>query len=194
MTHIPANRSPGRLRRWCVRAAFVVLVSPGLVVSGLAGAAAKPQTSPSGVHGAVNVTVWSIDSDGAYFQSIVSGAIGDFGPAISILPSGKVDPAHSSELELRLQHGTFRLDIHGMASKLRAETAHEPVYRSTCSDYFRVTAPVPVVTGSGTGRYRGLTGTLAMSLVINEVESPSCNGMSRQLIVLSGSGMMSKGG
>jgi hypothetical protein len=102
------------------------------------------------VHGSVNLTIWSVDSDGPDFQVILSGAIGDFGTAVTVLPDGKVDPEHASEMELGLGHGTFRLYIDGIAGKFRAKTAHEPVYAVTCSDYFHVSATVPVVRGSGT--------------------------------------------
>jgi hypothetical protein len=43
-------------------------------------AAAGPEQAASGVHGAVNVTIWSIYSDGPDFQAVPSGAIGDYGP------------------------------------------------------------------------------------------------------------------
>ena len=42
------------------------------------------------------------NTDGAYWRAIVSGVIGDYGPAVSIYPDGQVDPAHNSELDLRL--------------------------------------------------------------------------------------------
>ena len=63
------------------------------------------------LHGKVNVIIWSIDSDGPDFQAILSGAIGDYGPAVTVLPDGKVDPQHTNELELDLRQGTFRLYI-----------------------------------------------------------------------------------
>jgi hypothetical protein len=108
------------------------------------------------VHGVVNVTIWSVDSDAPQFQAVLSGAIGDYGAAVTVLPDGKVDPGHTSEMELELRHGTFRLDIGGFASKLRAQTAHEPVCAGTCSDYFHVTATVPIVAGPGMTRARDL--------------------------------------
>ncbi len=97
------------------------------------------------MHGAVNVTIWSIDSDGPDFQPILSWAIGYYGPAVTVFPDGEVDAQYTSEMALELRHGTFRLYIDGIASKFRAQTAHEPVYAATCSDHFRVTATVPVV-------------------------------------------------
>jgi hypothetical protein len=156
-------------------------------------AAAAPEPAPSGVHGAVNVTIWSIDSDGPQFQAVLSGAIGDYGPAVTVLPDGKVDPEHTSEMALELRHGTFRLYIEPIARKLRAQTAHEPVYAATCSDYFHVTATVPVVTGSGTGAYRGIAGNFFLALTGNEdQETPPCGPpFVRQILVLTGSGTVS---
>ena len=68
--------------------------SRSLVVTGAvsdAAAAAGPTQVAWSVHGAVNVTIWSIDSDGAGFQAILSAAIGDYGPAVTVFPDGKVD-------------------------------------------------------------------------------------------------------
>ncbi len=79
-----------------------------------------PRHPTANLHGEVNVTIWSIDSDGPDFQAILSGAIGDSGPAVTVLPNGKVDPEHTSEMELELRHGTFRVYIDGIASKFRA--------------------------------------------------------------------------
>jgi hypothetical protein len=145
------------------------------------------------VHGEVNLTIWSIDSDGPDFQAILSGAIGDYGPAVTVLPNGKVDPEHTSEMELDLGHGTFRLYIDGIASKLRAKSSHEPVYGATCSDYFQVTASVPVVTGSGTGAYQGIHGKFSLTLTGNEDQkAPPCQaGFARQILTLIGSGTVS---
>jgi hypothetical protein len=161
--------------------------------AGLLAAAARPKQAASGVRGTVNVTIWSIDSDGPDFQAILSGAIGDYGPAVTVLPDGKVDPEHTSDMELELQHGTFRLYIDGIVSQLRAQASHEPVYAATCSDYFHVAATVPVVAGSGTGAYRGIRGSLSLALSGNEDQkTPPCGPpFVRQILVLTGSGTVS---
>ena len=132
-------------------AAVVVVALGGPLVAGtaIASGATVPGQAIAHFHGEVNVTIWSIDSDGPDFQAILSGAIGDYGPAVTVLPDGKVDPEHTNEMELELRHGTFRLYIDGIASKFRAQTTHEPLYAATCSDYFHVTANVPVVAGFG---------------------------------------------
>jgi hypothetical protein len=156
-------------------------------------AAAGPKQAASSVRGTVNVTIWSIDSDGPDFQAILSGAIGDYGPAVTVFPNGTVDPEHTSDMKLELRHGTFRLYIDGIVSKFRAKTTHEPLYAATCSDYFRVSATVAVVAGSGTGAYSGIRGNLSLVLSGNEDEkSPPCGPpFVRQILLLTGSGTLS---
>jgi hypothetical protein len=151
-----------------------------------------PRKTPPGVHGEVHLAIWSVDSDGPDFQAILSGAIGDYGPAVTVLPNGTVDPEHTSQMELKLRHGTFRLYINGIASKFRAQTAHEPLYPATCSDYFTVSATVPVVAGSGTGTYRGIGGSFSLTLTDYEDEkTPPCGPpFLAQILLLSGSGIV----
>jgi hypothetical protein len=156
-------------------------------------AAAARTAATGGVHGVAHLVIYSINSDGPDFQAIVSGAIGDYGPAVTVLPDGKVDPEHTSEMELELRHGTFRLYIEPIASKFRAKTSHEPVFAPTCSDYFEVSDSVPIVVGSGTGSYRGITGNFSLSLMGNEdqVNPPCSNAFARQILLLTGSGTVS---
>ena len=157
--------------------------------SGVSGA----QKPVSGAHGEVHFAIWSVDSDGPDFQAVLSGAIGDYGPAVTVLPNGQVDPEHTSEMELRLHHGGFRLYIDGIANKFRAGAAHEPTYPATCSDYMSVTASVPVVAGSGTGAYRGIHGNFSSTLSGYEVEKvrPCGGGFLAQILLLTGSGTVS---
>jgi hypothetical protein len=186
-------RAPGRRARGPALLAGAVLGGSLFVGAASDAAAAVPTAAALALHGAVNVTIWSIDSDGPDFRAILSGAIGDYGPAVTVLPDGKVDPQHTSEMELELRHGTFRLYINGIASKLRAQTAHEPVYAATCSDYFHVTATVPIVAGSGTGSYHGIDGSFSLTLTGNEDQkTPPCGPpFLSQILVLVGSGTVS---
>ena len=100
-------------------AATVLSASLGAAASLGSAAAAAPRLPASGVHGEVHLAIWSVDSDGPDFQAVLSGAIGDYGPAVTVLPDGKVDPEHTSEMELKLQHGKFHLYIDAIASKFR---------------------------------------------------------------------------
>jgi hypothetical protein len=202
-----ANATPAQS---FIRRALEVAFAAALICSSLAACSAStttaaapgqgaltartaPGKTPPGVHGEVHLTIWSVDSDGPDFQAILSGAIGDYGPAVTVLPNGKVDPEHTSQIELKLRHGTFRLYIDGIASKFRAQTAaHEPVYPATCSDYFNVSATVPVVAGSGTGAYQGIGGSFSLTLTDYEDETtPPCGPpLLAQILLLSGSGIV----
>lgn len=120
------------------------------------------------VHGTVHIDIYSINSDGANFRAVLSGAIGDYGPAVAIYPDGKIDPEHNSELELNLTRGTFRLNIAQLDQEFVQHLSHYPDYPATCSEYVSFTTRVPVVAGSGTGSYRGISGDFSIGVTGNE--------------------------
>lgn len=142
--------------------------------------------------GLAHVIAYSVNTDNPVLSSIVTGAIGDYGPAKEISPGGSGVSAHGGELELDLSRGSFRLDIAAIDQKFVQGTSHEPIYPRTCSTFVSVSDAVPIVPGSGTGAYRGITGTFAMTLTLNEVHNSPCVAGSlsilRQTIVLSGAG------
>jgi hypothetical protein len=170
-----------------------------LVTGGCVSAATKPPaaTTASGraaaaTGGTANIMIYAVNTDGAYWHAIMSGVIGDYGPAVSIYPNGQVDPAHNSQMELRLTHGSFRLSIAALINAFVTAAAHEPIYPKTCSDLIRVTGTTPIVAGSGTGAYRGVRGSFPVTLTLNEVEArpcqPSPGAFRAQLITVAGSG------
>jgi hypothetical protein len=180
-------------------AAGAAVLAGALAITGCASAAATsaartssaPRTTAASRQ--TRIMVYSINSDGPDFRAILDGAIGDYGPAVTVLPDGKVDPSHSSELELNLTRGSFRLDIAGLGQRFKAATSHEPVYPRTCSDYVSVTAPVAVVAGSGTGSYQRISGHLTVTATLNEDETPPCHGPTAfrwQAVTMSGSGFV----
>jgi hypothetical protein len=170
-----------------------------MVTGGCAAAAtAAPPASPraAATAGTANIMIYSVNTDGPYLHAIVSGVVGDYGPAVSIYPDGHIDPEHNSQLALRLTHGSFRLSIRALDAAFNKVTSHEPVYPKTCSDLIRVTATSPIVSGSGTGAYRGIRGSFRLTLTSNEVEATPCaaNGPSAiraQLLTAAGSGRIS---
>jgi hypothetical protein len=116
------------------------------------------------------------------------------GPPRRSHPAARVS-AHGGELELKLTHGTFRLNIADLDAKFVQGTSHEPVFPRTCSTYVSVSDPVPIVPGSTPGAYRGIAGTFAMSLTLNEVHGSPCTtslSILRQVIVLSGAGKITE--
>jgi hypothetical protein len=159
--------------------------------SGTKASAGKPASLP----GLTHVTAYSINTDNPILASVVSGAIGDYGPAQEVSPGSTGVSAHGGELELKLTRGTFRLNIADIDTKFVEGTSHEPVFPRTCSTYVSVSDAVPIVPGSGTGAYRGIAGTFAMTLTLNEVhDSPCTTSLSilRQVIVLSGAGKITR--
>jgi hypothetical protein len=160
-----------------------------------ATASGTPAAKAAPAGGKAQIMVYSIDSDGPDFRAILTGAVGDYGPAVTVHPDGKVDPEHTSQIELKLVHGAFRLRIAGIDKKIIRAYRHWPANPRTCSGSIGFTAAAPIVTGSGTGSYRGISGSFRMTVTINEVDTkPVCDGTSRflsQFIMLTGPGTVS---
>lgn len=180
-------------------------------VSAAAQTSAQPSTRTSAqalvksavarVHGTAHIVIYSVNSDGPYFRAVLSGSIGDYGPAVAVYPDGQVDPEHNSELELNLSHGTFRLNIAELDKEFIRHLSNYPDYPATCSDFVGFTIRVPVVAGSGTGSYRGITGGFTLGVAADEalidaasgVGGPctSPQGRAWEVIVLGGPGAVS---
>ena len=170
--------------------------SAAITGSDSTGAAATSATSPAAARDNAHLMVYSINSDGPDFRAIVTGAIGDYGPAVTVFPNGKVDPSHTHDLELKLTHGTFKLSVTELDKKFAAVTSHEPIYPRTCSDYMTASAPMAIVPGSGTGAYRGISGRFAVTITADEVEKKPCQPVGAflwQALVLRGPGRVSVG-
>ena len=174
-----------------------------LVTAGCVSAATKPPAAavmPSArvaaaTGGTANIMIYGVNNDGAYWHAIVSGVIGHYGPAVSVYPDGQVDPAHDSQMVLRLTHGSFRLSIAALIKAFVKAAAGEPIYPNTCTDLISITGTMPIVAGSGTGAYHGIAGRFPVTLTLNEVEARPCQpapgAFRAQLITVAGSGTIS---
>src|SRR5579863_1272880 len=116
------------------------IVGTALALAGCTSAAAAHQTSaqiaakPAAARagGTAHVVIYSVNSDGPDFRAVLSGSIGDYGPAVAVYPDGKVDPEHDSELALNLSRGTFRLNIAELDREFsRQVSQHYPAYPAT---------------------------------------------------------------
>jgi hypothetical protein len=150
----------------CLASTLVVLVSTASVSgASKAGESTKPvgpHVPPSG--GVVRVTGYS-DNDGPTSRVIVTGVIGDYGKALRT--------NSDKELDLQLTHGSFGLNIATLESDLdSAIEGHFPTNTTTCSGEVSVSGGAAVDSGSGTGAYKGLSGTFTLTITINEVEAP----------------------
>jgi hypothetical protein len=160
-----------------------------------APASAAPAAVSPPAAGPAHIMIYSIDSDGPDLRAILTGAVGDYGPAITVHPDGTVDPQHTSQVELNLVRGAFRLSIARIEQKIVSAYRRWPADSRTCSGSIGFTAAAPVVPGSGTGSYRKISGSFMMSVTIDEVDAgPACDGTGRflsQVILLAGSGTVS---
>lgn len=120
--------------------------------------------------GAVHLTAYT-NNDGPSETVIVTGAIGDYGQAVSVYPNGTVDPDHDSQLSLQLSRGTLRLDTAALDKAFVAAVLQDfPGNATTCSTTVEVTGQVPVVAGSGTGAYKGVGGAFTLTITLDEVD------------------------
>ncbi len=150
-----------------------------------AGRPAGPQASAKA--GIVQITGYS-DSDGPRSSMILTGAIGDFGEGLRTATAGTA-PGEYNQLHVMLEHGAFRLAIAGIEEELVAAFAHFPSNTSTCSGSVTATGPAPIIEGSGTGAYTGLTGSFQLTVDVHEVDSwPRCVALLSEEIFISGSG------
>jgi hypothetical protein len=182
------------------RLASALVLAAALTLAGCASSATSTTTTTATTTAAAGTThliFYSVNSDGPAFRAILTGQIGDFGPAVSVYPNGQVDPDHNGDLSLRLTRGSFRLSIGALDSKIVDAYRHWPANPGTCSGSMAVTAATPVVAGSGTGAYRGISGTFNVTATIDEIDvKPICDGTSAfraQVIVIVGSGTVRTG-
>jgi hypothetical protein len=134
--------------------------------------AAGPHVPKGGGH--VELTGYS-NNDGPRSTVLLTGAVGDFGEAVRSYASGTTDSEYN-RLVLSLSRGSFQLGIASLESKLNAAfSGNFPSDTATCSGIVTITGSAPIVEGSGTRAYRGLSGTFTLTITINEVDSwPTC--------------------
>jgi hypothetical protein len=85
----------------------------------------------------------------------ITGAIGDYGTAVSVDKDGTPDP-NGNYSKLTLKQGTFQLNATALDAKFAS--TKPTTYLTTCSGQETGTSPVKVL--AGTGAYKGITGTV----------------------------------
>jgi hypothetical protein len=171
-------------------------VSRCISATGPHAATGGPQATPTTTARGNTHLIDYTDNDGTKSTVILTGAIGDYGQAVSIYPNGKPDPDHNSQLNLALTHGSFRLSIKELDKQIVSAFSHFPSNTTTCSGNVTAAGSAPIVAGSGTGAYKGISGAFDMTVTIAEVDStkPKCDGSSAflaQVIFMTGSGAVS---
>jgi hypothetical protein len=168
----------------------------GAASAGTGNLGSETAAGASADGGAVQVYEYA-DSDGAGASVILTGAVGDFGAAVSVYPDGAIDPQHDSQVNLALTKGSFRIGVAALDKKIVSDLSHFRPDPRTCSGVVRATATTPVVPGSGTGAYRGIGGSFRLTVTIAEIVPKSrCDGTGAllgQAVITTGTGRVSLG-
>ena len=102
---------------------------------------------------------------------LVTGAIGDYGTAVSQNAKGKVSPNGTYE-NVKLTRGGFIVNATELHNKLNH--AKPVVNKANCSVMFRATGPAFI--GDGSGAYKGISGTVRITVIFAGVAPKTATG------------------
>jgi hypothetical protein len=168
-----------------IKKTAIVLASILAATIGCASASSAAQRPAAGTVKPTHLAIWLVNSDGLSSHVIATGAVGDFG-------TGKSTSDRSQTL-LTLSRGTFKLSTGKIDSDFVHQVTRWPFDKATCSIHGSLSDPVPVIPGSGTGSYRGISGTFTMTITLYEdwQRKAGCNETTpfqSQLITIEGTG------
>jgi hypothetical protein len=104
------------------------------------------------------VKLFATPSDGLHATILMTGAIGDYGNALTIDKNGTPDP-NGNYVKVTLQKGGF--EINSTTLNAKANKAQPTFDTATCSAALYVAGPLTL--SNGTGLYSGIAGTLTVS-------------------------------
>lgn len=130
-----------------------------VVLGALVGNASAFGSSTSGTPAGGPLRVFATSGNGATGTIVVTGAIGDYGKQLQMDKNGKAN-ANGGYVEITLKKGTFEVN----ATTLNAKLAKAPgtFDKATCS--FSVTESAPTTLFNGTGLYKGISGTVNITV------------------------------
>ncbi len=132
-----------------------------------AGSVALAASTPQGG----KIRLFVTNSSATKSKITITGAIGDYGTAVSQDAKGKVEP-NGAFKKVTLKHGGFIVNATGLDKKLNS--AKPTVNRTTCSVVFTGTGPATI--GDGTGAYAGISGTVAITFTFAGVAPKTAKG------------------
>ncbi|HJP76016.1 MAG TPA: hypothetical protein VJ914_17235 [Pseudonocardiaceae bacterium] len=137
--------------------------------------AAATSAAPAHPGGTVHIIDYTND-DAAVTTAVLSGAIGDLGQGFSVNQDGTLSTEHN-ELNLVLSQGSFKLDIAAITKAFLTEAGTVPFQHgpTSCSGYMTASGTAPIIPGSGTGAYQGVSGTFHLTMTATEVDAPTTN-------------------
>jgi hypothetical protein len=132
-----------------------------------AGSAAVAAATPQGG----KIRVFITETSATNSKIVITGAIGDFGTAVSVDANGKVD-ANGAFEKITLKQGGFLVDGTGLNKALNHA---KPTFNKTnCSFVFSGTGPTTL--SDGTGAYAGITGKIAITLTFAGIAPKTAKG------------------
>lgn len=137
-------------------AALLAAVTAGVAV-------AATITGPATAFAAINVLSTSSGLGGGG-KVIITGGIGDHGTGYSANAAGKRD-ANGSYQDLILSKGTILLNKTKLDAAINHAYGRLVVNSATCSTQVAASSALPIV--SGTGAYKGVSGTVHISLAVD---------------------------
>jgi hypothetical protein len=147
-------------------AALAAFVAAAVVTGSAAGAAA-----PTGGPIALFATVGNSPTG----KIVVAGAIGDWGTVLGVNKNDKPD-LNGNFVKVTLQKGTFEIDATAVNKKL-ANPQPQVASDVTCSVSASGTGPVRLF--NGTGLYKGISGTVNVTMTFTGVGSRSQSGANK---------------
>ncbi len=117
---------------------------------------AAPAAAPTGGTIALFATVGNSSTG----KIVVAGAIGDWGTAVSIDKNGRRDE-NGNYVKVTLRKGSFEIDSTAL-NKATASPRPQVASDKTCS--ISTSGSAPVTLFNGTGAYKGISGTLKLTL------------------------------
>ena len=139
------------------KAAVSVAVLGSVLLGGSPAFAATVPSTPAGG----SVKLFATPSKGLHATILMTGAIGDYGNALTIDKNGTPD-SNGNYVKVTLHKGGFEINSTALNAKTNNLGSQTPINRATCSMAASVSAPVTLL--DGTGLYAGITGTLKLTI------------------------------
>ena len=165
-------------------------IPPLAILSAAALAVSTGLASASGTSGGRLIHVYEADTSlaGNLGTVVLTGAITDHGTDCQ-----GCDRTNGFNV-LELSKGSFEIDVSKVGNKL----GNLPVDPTTCASDGTVAGPIPIVPGSGTGAYQGISGALKVRVSAAYV-LPRAHGVChtsakhyRGIMIVKGSGTITK--
>lgn len=137
--------------------AISVAVLGSVLLGGSPALAATVPSSPAG--GSVRLFATPTNDGGVTI--VITGAIGDYGSGRNINKNGTANP-NGNYVKVTLHKGTFEINSTTLNAKTNSLGSQTPIDKATCSMEASASAPVTLL--DGTGLYKGITGTLNVTI------------------------------